>query len=78
MKIQYHIIIASIIAFFLLNLIENIIHFSIGRGISERESIRIKIKMPEKIDILKIMIIMIIFSILQGLLTYLIDNYIKS
>jgi hypothetical protein len=73
---QYHIIIASMIAFFLLNFMENIIHFSIGRNIENKNEANIHIKMPHKYDLVKILIIMLIFTVLQGLLTYMLDTFI--
>jgi hypothetical protein len=74
---QYHIIIASMIAFFLLNFMENLIHFSIGRNVENKNDANINLKMPEKYDIIKILVIMIVFTILQGLFTYLFDLLIE-
>jgi len=58
------------VVFLILNLIENIIHFSIGRNIEGKDEKNISIQMPETYDIIKITIVMIIFSILQALFTY--------
>lgn len=68
--IPNHLIIISILVFIFLNIIENIIHFSIGRNIEDKYKSNIKIEIPELFDIIKITIIMIIFAILQALLTY--------
>lgn len=68
--IPNHLIIISIIVFIFLNIIENIIHFSIGRNIQDKDKSNIKIEIPEPYDIIKITIIMIIFAILQALFTY--------
>jgi len=65
-----HLIIISMVVFLILNIIENIIHFSIGRNIEDKNKTNIKIEIPEPYDILKITIIMIIFAILQALFTY--------
>ena len=54
--------------------IENIIHFSIGRNIEDKDTSSISIKIPNIYDIVKILGIMILFSILQGVFTYLFDE----
>ncbi len=61
-----HLFITSFIIFILLNTIENVIHYSIGRESNQKS---IHITSPTKIDWIRIIIIMIIFAILQALLT---------
>ena len=56
----------SIAVFIVLNLVENVIHYSIGRT---HGTSGIVIVAPSYVDWLRITIIMIIFAILQGLLT---------
>jgi hypothetical protein len=51
-------------------MIENIIHFSIGRNIDDKDNASIKIKIPHTYDMIKIIFITGIFSVLQALLTY--------
>ena len=63
-------IIISFFIFLFLNLIENYLHYNIGRN---RENSFIKLSIPSQNDFIKIIIIMFIFGILQGLLTYLFD-----
>jgi hypothetical protein len=58
--------IVSFIVFIILNTIENIIHYSIGRE-SNRE--KLTLKNPTKVDWTRIITIMIIFAILQAGLT---------
>lgn len=72
MKIHIHknLIFISMIVFLFLNMIENIIHFSIGRNIDDADTPSIKIEIPHTYDIVKIIFIMVIFAILQALLTY--------
>jgi hypothetical protein len=72
MKIHIHnnLILISIIVFLFLNMIENIIHFSIGRNIDGKDTSSINIEIPDTYDIIKIIFIMGIFSVLQALLTY--------
>lgn len=69
-NLHHNIIAISMIVFLILNFLENIIHFSIGRNINDINSTYISIKIPEFYDIIKIIFIMFIFSILQALLTY--------
>jgi hypothetical protein len=63
---QGHVFISSFIAFCFLNIIENLIHYSIGRTSNYAS---IEIKLPTKIDWIRIVIIMIVFAILQGIFT---------
>ena len=65
-----HLIIISMCVFLILNIFENIIHFSIGRNIKERDNSNIVIEFPEYYDIIKIIFIMIIFAFLQAIFTY--------
>jgi hypothetical protein len=51
-------------------MIENIIHFSIGRNIDDKDNASIKIKIPYTYDMIKIIFIAGVFSVLQALLTY--------
>lgn len=65
-----HLIIISMGVFLILNMFENIIHFSIGRDINEKNNANIKIELPEYYDIIKIIFIMILFAFLQAIFTY--------
>lgn len=67
-----HLIVISFFVYILVNLVENLIHYNIGRY-SNRET---KIELPTRRDFIKIVIIMIVFAALQGVLTYWF-NYIK-
>lgn len=60
--------VASVATFIVLNLIENLIHYSTGRS-SEGHSYGFKIVPPTKEDWVKIVIIMTIFALLQGTIT---------
>jgi hypothetical protein len=66
-----HLIFISFCVFIFINLIENIIHYNIGKHHDKN----LKIDLPSKKDWIKIIITMIIFAILQGFLTYYF-NYI--
>lgn len=68
-----NLIIISFFVFLFLNLIENLIHYNIGRHTNDKEFIIIT--NPSYRDWIKIAIIMIIFGLLQGFLTYYL-NYL--
>jgi hypothetical protein len=68
--IPNHLIIISMGVFLVLNMFENIIHFSIGRNIKERDNTNIELEIPEKYDIIKIIFIMFVFAFLQAIFTY--------
>jgi hypothetical protein len=61
-----HLIVISFLAYLIVNLFENLIHYNIGR-FSDQET---KLELPTRSDWLKIVIVMCIFALLQGLLTY--------
>lgn len=61
-----HLFITSFMIFISINLIENLIHYSIGR---ESDKKIITYIPPTKIDWIRIIIIMIVFAILQSSLT---------
>ena len=61
-----HLIVISFLAYLIVNLFENLIHYNIGR-FSDRET---RLELPTRKDWLKIAVVMCIFALLQGLLTY--------
>ena len=65
---KIHIFLISFLIFICLNITENIIHYNIGR---HKDSDFTEISFPSKRDLIKIIIIMFIFAILQGWFTYL-------
>lgn len=72
-NLPFTIFISSFIVFISLNIIENYIHYNIGRHYNETE---LKLSSPYLIDWIKIIITMIIFAILQGIFTIILYNYI--
>lgn len=72
-NLPFTIFISSFIVFISLNIIENYIHYNIGRHYNETE---LKLSSPYLIDWIKITITMIIFAILQGIFTIILYNYI--
>jgi hypothetical protein len=63
---KFHIIVISFFVYLMVNLAENLIHYNIGK-FSNSET---RLDLPSKKDWLKIVVVMCIFALLQGLLTY--------
>lgn len=68
---SFHIIVISFIVYLFVNFFENLIHYSIGRS-SNKET---KIELPSKTDFIKMIIVMLVFALLQGLLTLYFDKF---
>ncbi len=73
-RLPSNIFMASFVAFIILNIIENYIHYNIGRNREKEEFI--SLSMPTKKDWTKIVIIMIVFAILQGGFTMFLSKFI--
>jgi hypothetical protein len=69
-----NIIAISFIVYIFVNLFENMIHYNIGR-FSNKET---KLELPSKNDFIKIIIVMSIFALLQGLLTFYFNTYLQK
>lgn len=65
-KSSAHLILISFTVYLFVNLFENIIHYNIGK-FSDQET---QIDIPTKRDWFKIIVVMCVFALLQGLLTY--------
>ena len=63
---KIHIIAISFFVYLFLNLVENLIHYNIGK-FSNKET---KLDIPSKKDWFKIIVVMCLFALLQGLFTY--------
>ena len=70
---SFHIIAISFFVYIFVNLFENMIHYNIGR-FSNKET---KFELPSKKDFIKIVVVMCIFALLQGLLTNYFNKYVK-
>jgi hypothetical protein len=70
-KDKSHIFIISVIVFIVLNIVENIIHYSIGRHHGDSN---VAITAPSADDWVRIIIVMIVFALLQGLFTIALSN----
>jgi hypothetical protein len=69
----WHIFIASVLVFVALNTVENLLHYNIGRT-SNQEDHLFEFTPPTRNDLFRIIIIMMVFAILQGVCTTLINN----
>ena len=69
---NYKIFISAVVVFIILNIIENYIHYNIGR----HHDSKLEFKNPSFSDWIKIIITMIIFALLQGFFTLLLDKYL--
>lgn len=67
----FYIFLISAISFFVLNFIEDLIHFNIGRN---RNLDDITVYLPEKSEWFYVISVMLIFAFLQGLVTYYFEN----
>jgi len=65
-----HIVFISFAVYIFVNIFENYIHYNIGRN---HDSPSIKLSSPNKVDWIKIIGIMIIFALLQGVMTYMLE-----
>ena len=64
----------SFVVYIFVNLFENVIHYNIGR-FSSKET---KIEIPSKEDFIKIVAVMCVFALLQGILTSYFNKYGKT
>jgi len=71
---SFHIIAISFFVYIFVNLFENMIHYNIGR-FSNKET---KLELPNKKDFIKIVVVMCVFALLQGLLTNYFSAYVKT
>lgn len=67
-KKTFHIFIVSFVVFIILNVIENVIHYNIGK-FHNGNGLNIKVTNPSSGDWFRIIFIMIVFAILQGIFT---------
>ena len=69
-----HIFIISTAVYIVLNLVENTIHYNIGRNFDIRHVSDIRFIPPSSIDFTRIISVMCVFAILQGVFTVLLEN----
>ena len=71
---SFHIIAISFFVYLFVNIFENMIHYNIGRS-SNKET---KFELPNKKDFVKIVVVMCVFALIQGLLTNYFNQYVKK
>jgi hypothetical protein len=71
---SFHIIVISFFVYLFVNFFENLIHYNIGK-FSNQET---KLELPSKKDFVKIVVVMFVFALLQGILTSYFSNYLKK
>ncbi len=64
-----HLMVVSFVVYLFVNMFENLIYYNIGRS-SKNGDKHTEIKVPSKEDLLKIIIVMMMFAALQGVLTF--------
>lgn len=69
-----HIFIISMVVYIVINLVENTIHYNIGRNFDIRHLHDIKFIPPSHVDFTRIVSVMAVFAILQGLFTTMLTN----
>ncbi len=70
---SFHIIVISFFVYIFVNLFENMIHYNIGK-FSNKET---RLELPTKKDFIKIVVVMCIFALLQGVLTSYFNSFVK-
>jgi len=68
---SFHIIVISFFVYIFVNFFENIIHYNIGKFSNEET----KLELPSKKDFIKIVVVMCVFALIQGLLTNYFNKY---
>jgi len=58
--------VSSFVVFLILNLFENLLHYSIGRDSDQN---KLTVKLPTHTDWVRMILVMVVFAILQGVLT---------
>lgn len=61
---------AAFLSFILLNVFENIVHYSIGRSHKQKY----KFVIPNMHDFARLSLVMLVFAVMQGVLTNLING----
>jgi len=69
----FHIFIISFLVYAVINMIENYIHYNIGRN--PDTEYHINFSSPSALEWKKIFFVMLVFASLQGILTILVDTY---
>ena len=68
-----HIFVISFLVYAVINMVENYIHYNIGRN--QENGLQIEFSSPSSLDWTKIAVVMVVFALLQGILTIVIEEY---
>jgi hypothetical protein len=69
----FHIFVISFLVYAVINMVENYIHYNIGKH--QEKGLQIEFSSPSALDWTKIALVMVVFALLQGILTILIEGY---
>ena len=69
----FHIFIVSFLVYAVINMVENYIHYNIGRN--QESAYHIDFSWPSTLEWTKIAVVMVVFALLQGILTIVIEEY---
>ena len=69
---SFHIIAISFVVYLFVNFFENLIHYNIGKFSNKATHF----ELPTKNDLIKIVIVMCTFALLQGILTGFFNKYV--
>ena len=70
---EFHIFMISFLVYVCINMIENYIHYNIGRN--KESGYQIEFTNPSPLDWSKIAMVMLVFALLQGIFTITIERY---
>ena len=70
---ECHIFIISFLVYVVINMIENYIHYNIGKN--QESGYQIEFSSPSSLDWTKIAMVMLVFALLQGIFTITIERY---
>jgi hypothetical protein len=74
---KYKLLWSSSVVFILVNIVENFIHFAIGRSVETKGDLNVRFKWPTKVDVSKIILVMIIFAFINSGLLYLVEKWLS-
>ena len=69
----FHIFVISFLVYAVINMVENYIHYNIGRN--QEAGYHIDFSSPSALEWAKIAVVMVVFALLQGILTIIIEEY---
>ena len=72
----FHLFIISFLIYVIINMVENYIHYNIGKH--NESDYNITFSNPSSLDWMKIVVVMFVFALLQGILTILVDENLNK